>query len=73
MRLKAFELRQKENNMKPHMPLINEDVKQAMIKEYFDAKRQLRQIWFKNTSIKLFINILFYFHQNQKELFQSQK
>ena len=44
MRLKAFELRQKENNMKPHMPLINEDVKQAMIKEYFDAKRQLRQI-----------------------------
>ena len=41
MRLKAYQTRLNENVTKPHMPLVNEDLKKAMVKDYFDAKRSL--------------------------------
>lgn len=44
MRLRAFNERTNENKTKPHMPLVNDDVKQVMVQEYFDAKRQLKNI-----------------------------
>jgi len=42
MRMRAFVDRTEENKTKPHMPLLNEDAKQVMVKEYFNAKRQLK-------------------------------
>jgi hypothetical protein len=42
MRIKAFLTRELENKTKPHMPIINDDVKQVMVQEYYKAKRQLK-------------------------------
>lgn len=42
MRLQAFRQRETENVTKLHVPLINEDVRQGMIEDYFHAKRQLQ-------------------------------
>lgn len=41
MRLKAYDTRLNENVTKPHMPLVNDDLKQAMVKDYYEAKRAM--------------------------------
>jgi hypothetical protein len=40
--MQAFQDRCLENMTKPHMPLVNDDVKQVMLQEYFLAKKQLK-------------------------------
>jgi hypothetical protein len=42
MRMRAFEDRTQENITKPHMPLVNDDVKQVMVQDYFVAKNKLK-------------------------------
>jgi len=42
MRLKAFDRREFENLIKPHMPLNNPGEKEKIIEQYYMAKRQLK-------------------------------
>ena len=42
MRLKAFDRREFENLIKPHMPMNNPGEKEKIIEQYYMAKRQLK-------------------------------
>lgn len=42
MRLKAYDRREFENLIKPHVPLNNPQEKEKIIEQYYLAKRQLK-------------------------------
>lgn len=44
MRMKAFTERKKDNVTKTHAPVINDDKKAQLVKEYNDAKKMINLI-----------------------------